>query len=421
MTYLEPLFDDVIIITSDTGMYKVQLEIPKSSTLSEKDISRILKISSWEHNPNEFVDGYEGGRSVLLKRESPIEKNGISLSALQLNGIGYKNIEMSGDIGITRDDSKFLQPNDQNFMDLFQGTTKMSTSHAEGNKFVVTRQDYRPMGTYTSSELKTTLVNTMEISGFDMKNIVVPHVEAYGRYVDDKLKSEDDEPFGFLILPIPSVDKQRFALEFEKEYSKIISSTVKPNHVDPVEMMSKYYYMIMPNIAKLVIGLRELHDKGYAHLQPHFSNFYVVDDSLYLMDWSTLKKFGKNTNENRLNRSIDLIRPSSDYYTIFSSFFPSKDKEFDMFKLSMDIQIKELVLEIYSDEPSKEIDILSLVDRASNALGKSPTDVETIAYWLKESGIEGGKPSDSKPKKIGRNDPCPCESGLKFKKCCGKK
>ena len=22
--------------------------------------------------------------------------------------------------------------------------------------------------------------------------------------------------------------------------------------------------------------------------------------------------------------------------------------------------------------------------------------------------------------KVGRNNPCPCESGLKFKKCCGK-
>jgi preprotein translocase subunit SecA len=27
--------------------------------------------------------------------------------------------------------------------------------------------------------------------------------------------------------------------------------------------------------------------------------------------------------------------------------------------------------------------------------------------------------ADSKPEKIGRNDPCPCGSGKKFKKCCG--
>ena len=26
----------------------------------------------------------------------------------------------------------------------------------------------------------------------------------------------------------------------------------------------------------------------------------------------------------------------------------------------------------------------------------------------------------TKPKKVGRNDPCPCGSGKKYKKCCGR-
>jgi preprotein translocase subunit SecA len=29
-------------------------------------------------------------------------------------------------------------------------------------------------------------------------------------------------------------------------------------------------------------------------------------------------------------------------------------------------------------------------------------------------------PQEAKDKKIGRNDPCPCGSGKKYKKCCGK-
>ena len=36
---------------------------------------------------------------------------------------------------------------------------------------------------------------------------------------------------------------------------------------------------------------------------------------------------------------------------------------------------------------------------------------------------EGGKETKKKPKrvnKIGRNDPCPCGSGKKYKQCCGK-
>ena len=30
------------------------------------------------------------------------------------------------------------------------------------------------------------------------------------------------------------------------------------------------------------------------------------------------------------------------------------------------------------------------------------------------------EPSEQKGRKIGRNDPCPCGSGRKYKKCCGK-
>ncbi|MEA2003371.1 MAG: hypothetical protein U9O53_00235, partial [archaeon] len=62
---------------------------------------------------------------------------------------------------------------------------------------------------------------------------------------------------------------------------------VKP--ITSVDAVKVYYNMIMPSMAKLIKGLRELHDKGYAHLQSHFSNFYIADDRLYLMDWSTLK------------------------------------------------------------------------------------------------------------------------------------
>lgn len=32
----------------------------------------------------------------------------------------------------------------------------------------------------------------------------------------------------------------------------------------------------------------------------------------------------------------------------------------------------------------------------------------------------GGLDTVEAPPKVGRNDPCPCGSGLKYKKCCGK-
>ena len=41
----------------------------------------------------------------------------------------------------------------------------------------------------------------------------------------------------------------------------------------------------------------------------------------------------------------------------------------------------------------------------------------------KGEAVDGGKPKKKTPKKvskIGRNEPCPCGSGKKYKQCCGK-
>ena len=39
------------------------------------------------------------------------------------------------------------------------------------------------------------------------------------------------------------------------------------------------------------------------------------------------------------------------------------------------------------------------------------TDLELLLNWPKSREVE---------KKVGRNEPCPCGSGNKYKKCCGK-
>ena len=35
-------------------------------------------------------------------------------------------------------------------------------------------------------------------------------------------------------------------------------------------------------------------------------------------------------------------------------------------------------------------------------------------------GDDKAKPKVNSTKKVGRNDPCPCGSGKKYKQCCGK-
>jgi preprotein translocase subunit SecA len=44
--------------------------------------------------------------------------------------------------------------------------------------------------------------------------------------------------------------------------------------------------------------------------------------------------------------------------------------------------------------------------------------VKTNDQEDKRPGKTGGQKTITKNKKVGRNDPCPCGSGKKYKKCC---
>jgi preprotein translocase subunit SecA len=68
--------------------------------------------------------------------------------------------------------------------------------------------------------------------------------------------------------------------------------------------------------------------------------------------------------------------------------------------------------------------------RAADAGGGPPVSASTppefgaptpTAGGARESRGDEGRPATvRKGKKVGRNDPCPCGSGKKYKKCCGK-
>ena len=52
-----------------------------------------------------------------------------------------------------------------------------------------------------------------------------------------------------------------------------------------------------------------------------------------------------------------------------------------------------------------------------------PALVGIHAYWAKQRGTRAGELANAPVRraspKVGRNDPCPCGSGRKFKHCCG--
>ena len=128
MTELKPILDGAEV-RSYKGRYNVQLEIPDCSTLTENEIGRILAVSSWDTDPSSAADGCEGGRDILLKRESPIHKGEVELPLLQVSGIGYRKINfVSEKVHVLDGNSEFFPPSQDNFMDNLKGTL-MTTSY----------------------------------------------------------------------------------------------------------------------------------------------------------------------------------------------------------------------------------------------------------------------------------------------------
>lgn len=53
---------------------------------------------------------------------------------------------------------------------------------------------------------------------------------------------------------------------------------------------------------------------------------------------------------------------------------------------------------------------------AFDTVGVTEDDIRTVLEEIREERVD---PVKYEQKKVGRNDPCPCGSGKKYKRCCG--
>ena len=117
---LAPIVEGAEIRAYDKGRYKIQLELPPGSTLTEGEIERILALSSWEINPKDGADNAGEGRAVLIAREKPSVRAGVELRALQVSGIGWQEMEYDGKVWVIEDDTPFQPPSRRNFMKMIK-------------------------------------------------------------------------------------------------------------------------------------------------------------------------------------------------------------------------------------------------------------------------------------------------------------
>jgi len=84
------------------------------------------------------------------------------------------------------------------------------------------------------------------------------------------------------------------------------------------------------------------------------------------------------------------------------------------------------IVETVDGKPGDKTGIVEFTAHFSR-LGKREAHYERSSFRFDEAGqrwyfVEGGKPKGKtvvKGAQVGRNDPCPCGSGKKYKKCCG--
>ncbi len=75
------------------------------------------------------------------------------------------------------------------------------------------------------------------------------------------------------------------------------------------------------------------------------------------------------------------------------------------------------VVRVQTEERMKEVASIFEENGWGYTIGLEPDKPEDITDL--ERLLNPPKPRIAE-KKVGRNDPCPCGSGIKYKKCCGK-
>ncbi len=441
--------------TYTQGRYPVQLDIPEGSTLTSGEVDRILRLASWQVPPTrDNVDGYEGGRAILLRREIASWRRGIQLEGLQVSGIGYQDIDIAGVIGLYDYTRPFHPPSCDNFMDRVGNF--MRTTHAENGCFVHTRPLYRALGTYLSDELVFKVRKTHEASDFILDHLITPTVEAYGRYLNTEL-SYQSQPFGFIVLPLPSLQEERSSGEVQDH---LIHSVVGLR--EPRAIIKRWVDTYIPLIEPAIKGLKELHDVARrAHLQAHLSNFYLLERKIFLCDWPTMMTLGEHRKNNLLHRTIDLVKPLDNGAQLLAAYLTREPAKQKVLQQQLLMSFREPGMDIYAGLPAGSVTYQDLfLPLIREGFPSTLDDTSIIAGWMSKQGFEGyteraragspfsehvrdlwqipthplispssslvedallscGEPYRREIPKVGRNDLCQCGSGKKFKKCCG--
>ncbi len=252
-----------------------------------------------------------------------------------------------------------------------------------------------------------------------------------------------------MIAPLAQEEKQKIIWETWQPFMDTIIAAVNLYgiiHKDKAEEIHKTYHdtKVGPNVFK------DLHRKLPEYLQNHYidtvSDYFVHEALIDNEEWETVlaKQEGKPYHQPKKEAFYRYTDP--DYFEMNEAYHELlrylETKHFQNDKQKAANFLENIVSMIQADYPMQLIvqeftetslsfetleeaqDALDLLFNLHNNTriwenrGHTPNELSKgLTPPTKEMFFE--KPSSTKrPKKVGRNDPCPCGSGKKYKHCC---
>lgn len=212
------------------------------------------------------------GRNLFVPMDIPYG----AYDTLQIGGTSYKpfaEFDEERRFALTKTNQPILPPTTENILEeipTLHDTVRVSPN---GHLSPV-RPAIRYVGGYLQQEAHEKFKATMTAAQWTDRPFLCPIPVAIGRYT--RLRGQAGNIF-FLVTSVPFKGLR---------VSDVLSNYIQHTSVD----LDQTNEILSQSIWHLGESLRYMHDRGYAHMQPHFGNCFVWDNSFFIADFATLHK-----------------------------------------------------------------------------------------------------------------------------------
>ncbi|MDU4266143.1 MAG: YecA family protein [Enterobacter hormaechei] len=148
----------------------------------------------------------------------------------------------------------------------------------------------------------------------------------------------------------------------------------------------------------------------------------VEPDTWLVAVWGGEKYIPRWKNDREMNRFIDLCFKHGQSYTVVEEWCYGYMRGValtDWSSLPEALEADLAVIALHgTEENSEKLDALTEEEYMASIESIQPAALRLYNYWVANPQQPEAKKPIVNGSKVGRNDPCPCGSGKKFKSCC---